>query len=367
LVLKTIYAPIAQSTQAMCEWRPSGESYGPCARVLGAYFNGESCVSISGCGSGNDTIPFGYEELEQCNSLCEGQSTVSPQPQTIDTSTWQTYRNEEFGFEMEFPDGWTIVESLSDWTTKGVRDIGFNDENSEAGFAIQQYSNPKNLSFDEWWDESTFVCDEQGENCRPTVKRAADKITIDELPGYKVSGDSYPFEIFTSNNENLYILYGDAMNKSELESIDQILSTFRFIEPIDISDSSLIPTPISTTDPNWPVIRLRYQEQIYKGEAGSGCWLRLCGDTFLQEDPTDIISVATGDNLTVEVQAHEPPSSLTVSVFTSVYESPVQTTKLANDFIVPFTVDVPDGVYIVHVSGSWPEGSLYYAFKISVN
>lgn len=29
-----------------------------------------------------------------------------PQPQVLDTSTWQTYRSDEFGFEVKYPEEW---------------------------------------------------------------------------------------------------------------------------------------------------------------------------------------------------------------------------------------------------------------------
>ena len=110
LLLKN-YVPTEQIplNQSMCEWRPSGENYGPCAQVLGVYFNGKSCVPISGCDSGDDVIPFGYGQLEQCSSLCGG---TNIQPQTTDTPTWQTYRNEEFGFEFRYPADYFSISIL---------------------------------------------------------------------------------------------------------------------------------------------------------------------------------------------------------------------------------------------------------------
>ena len=37
---------------------------------------------------------------------------VAPQPQTLDTSNWQTYRNDEFGFEVKYPPYLTIGKTL---------------------------------------------------------------------------------------------------------------------------------------------------------------------------------------------------------------------------------------------------------------
>jgi len=34
----------------------------------------------------------------------------APQPQTLDTSAWQTYRNEEFGFQLNYPENWKLRE-----------------------------------------------------------------------------------------------------------------------------------------------------------------------------------------------------------------------------------------------------------------
>jgi len=41
--------------------------------------------------------------------------TPSPQPQALDTSNWQTYRNDEFGFELKYPEDWRIVKYREGW------------------------------------------------------------------------------------------------------------------------------------------------------------------------------------------------------------------------------------------------------------
>src|SRR3989344_7258157 len=52
-----------------------------------------------------------YQGLVRC--------TVPVTPNEIDTSTWQTYRNEEYGFEFKYPEGFNIVspKQNSYWIT----------------------------------------------------------------------------------------------------------------------------------------------------------------------------------------------------------------------------------------------------------
>lgn len=51
-----------------CNWRPT-KDYGSCDMVLGLYYNGYRCVSLSGCDTNGDLIPFDSED--KCVLLCE--------------------------------------------------------------------------------------------------------------------------------------------------------------------------------------------------------------------------------------------------------------------------------------------------------
>jgi len=136
------------------------------------------------------------------------------------TSDWQTYRNEKYGFEMKYPEEWNIQEDLN-------RAIG-------AVFLADVYNNKNNKILD-------IIITEKSKGSKiEEVGGANTKKEIFKINGVNAMKEYYNtlFIRTTIETENSYILFEISaeekiertISKDDLEILDQILSSFKFIE-----------------------------------------------------------------------------------------------------------------------------------------
>jgi len=179
--------------------------------------------------------------------------TPSPQPQTLDTSNWQTYRNEEFGFEVRYPEKRFALVPVEigvfpDFDTRHegekLVDRGavtrFGKEEcwyGEAGFAMVCNALPENgISFvvvDK--DISYFVesggAGGEGEGEISVAGRNGIRYAHG-AEGYNIEYYYLPLEanrtVVITIQSTFNSEYGLRYHPKEL--VDQILSTFRFVE-----------------------------------------------------------------------------------------------------------------------------------------
>jgi len=65
----------------------------------------------------------GPEQSRGMDNTLNTNEVVNNQKDEIDTSDWKTYRNEEYGFEVKYPEEWiTVKRNLNQWNIIGFRE-----------------------------------------------------------------------------------------------------------------------------------------------------------------------------------------------------------------------------------------------------
>ena len=192
-------------------------------------------------------------------------------------------------------------------------------------------------------------------------------------------------------------LVREAMRDPEYRGQEAELASTPTLEPTPTAT----PTPTSMANPTsillpqWPLIRLRHDGQVYRGVKGNSCWPvdpprpldKLCGDEGAS--PWEVVDTATGkscpsgaswcgsavpvpmgDSIIVEIDADDQPNGLQVAIYNNASRAhsdpPAQVIELETGFTAPFAVDVPAGTYYLRISGQWDDGNISYKFKMVV-
>src|SRR5258708_4250509 len=166
-------------------------------------------------------VPFVSHEAYSSHSL---NATVSG---TGDTSRWKTYQNFKYGFELKFPPE-ASVESAPDL----MPIVSFD---ADAVMNVVWVYNMSGLSINEYFDGSP------GTNFVGTTKPANIKqVMVGGLKATQFAPSDLPYQRFlVVSLEDRFLLFSTFVRGSERDKkdalFDKIISTFAFIEPLDIA------------------------------------------------------------------------------------------------------------------------------------
>ena len=176
--------------------------------------------------------------------------TPSPQPEILDTSGWQTYRNDEYGFEVRYPDEWLLDESMSLARTHPEQERNFVQINisngrstreGEEGSPCQlnyvgitfQIGKLRQQDFESFEYFVDFLIENPERGRPPTVKPKLIQTTIGGSNALMIKGEEYQdcengFYYVEQNIDRYTTISFITERNEDSLIIAQILSTFRF-------------------------------------------------------------------------------------------------------------------------------------------
>ncbi len=221
------------------------------------YFNEESIL----CAQDVKTCPDG-STVSRVPPFCN--FAECPKNSTADSSTdeadWQTYTNEEYGFEFKYPENWDLNHKITltnpDSSPLFVikKGIEFYEKQSQfPGISISIWDNPQKLNIINWIDSFENMNFLPGD----MPKTINSKVGKDNLDAFKYweggtskwnqQGECYqacPMLIyfFSYNDKTYRVVLNNRppmvqkITNEQIEKFDQILSTFKFIESDQTQD-----------------------------------------------------------------------------------------------------------------------------------
>jgi len=149
------------------------------------------------------------------NQNTNANTNVATTTAEIDMSNWKTYRNEEYGFEFKYPEGWEL--SKPEYSTKlnsAIKIINHSIEpyGKDGDIMIDIFARESTLSLKEWFDTNSSYNE-------VSLKKIVDFMDREMGKGYLLPKDiiTYGDEYKLGQNFNAFVRYAKFLKPEYIE------------------------------------------------------------------------------------------------------------------------------------------------------
>ena len=159
-------------------------------------------------------------------------SAAPPPPVENNIANWQTYRNEEYGFEVKYPGEWEVLTQEGRIELRsGSKPAG--DLETNVGLSISVMENDKKLNLEQ------IVINNETNKQDTYIYQNKENILIDGKPAFKADIGNWGMvqaqQYLIIANGKIYNIIIDGLQEYFKEP-EKIVSTFKFIKPFDTSN-----------------------------------------------------------------------------------------------------------------------------------
>ena len=204
------------------------------AVIMGAVLAGAGVYFWQNSGPNNqqaiDNLNAENMELQEQISILQTElDQLKNQPQD-ETADWETYRNEEHGFEIQHPSEARVIENSSSQIIGLVDETGGYNPSTGYAIKVEILNNTEDLTLEDWITA----------NIKTTIQ-SQKEIEINKITAIQIdlwAGDSTNRNNFISKNNNIFNIRFDLyprendVNSDLHEQIyNKMLNTFQFTQP----------------------------------------------------------------------------------------------------------------------------------------